>query len=128
MTKMRLSSFSRPASEIAPEAFRLVHLAVAHEGPDLASLGLSEAAEVQVLQEPGLVDRHERAKPHRDGRKLPEIRHQPGMRIGGQAVAVDLLAEAEQLLLGEAALQEGAGIDAWRGMALHVDEIAAMLV
>ena len=110
------------------QALRLVHLAVAHEGPDLASLGLGQAPEVQILEEAGLVDRHEGAKPHRDGRKLPEVRHQPWMRIGRQALAVDLLTEAEQLLLGEAALKEGAGIDAWRGMALNVDEIAAMLV
>ena len=49
------------------------------------------------------------------------------MRIGGQALAVDLLAEAEELLLGEPAFQEGAGIDARRGMALDVDEVATVL-
>ena len=110
------------------QALRLVHLAVAHEGPDLAVGGVGQAAMVQVLQEPGLVDRHQRPQPHRDGGELPEVGHQPGVRIGRQAVAVDLLAEVEQLLLGQAAFQEGAGVDAGRGVALDVDQIAAVLV
>ena len=92
----------------------------------LRSLGVGQAAGVQVLEEARLVDRHQRAEAHRDGRELPEIRHQPGMRIGGEAVAVDLLTEAEQLLLGEPAFEEGAGVDAGRGVALDVDQVAAV--
>ena len=109
------------------EALRLVRLAVAEEGPDLAVRGLGQAAALQVLQEARLVDRHQRAEAHGDGRELPEIRHQPGMRIGGQAAAVDFLAEAEQLLLGQPALDEGARVDAGRAVALDVDQVAAVL-
>jgi hypothetical protein len=47
------------------------------------------------------------------------------MRIGGQPLAVDLLAEVVQLLFGDAAFEEGAGIDARRGVALEEDQVAA---
>ena len=110
------------------QALRLVHLAVAHEGPDLAVGGVGHAPVVQVLQEAGLIDRHQRPQAHRDGRELPEVRHQPGMRIGRQPVAIDFLAEVEQLLLGQPAFQEGPGVDAGGAMALDVDQIAAVLV
>ena len=79
------------------QALRLVHLAVAAEHPDLAALGLHDAAIVQILHEAGLVDAHERPEAHRDGRELPEVRHQPGVRVGGQALAAGLLAEVVEL-------------------------------
>jgi hypothetical protein len=60
-TKIRLSSFSRAASAIAPQRLGLVGPAVAEERPDLASGGVGQSAAVQVLQEPRLVDRHDRA-------------------------------------------------------------------
>ena len=88
------------------ERFRLVHLAVAAEHPDLAVLGVGEAARMQVLQVARHVDRLDRPQAHRHGRELPEVRHQPGMRIGRHALAVDLAAEVEQLLLGEAAFEQ----------------------
>ena len=40
--------------------------------------------------------------------------------------AVDLAAEVAQLLLAEAALEEGARVDARRRVALDVDEVAAV--
>jgi hypothetical protein len=106
----------------------LVHLAVAHERPHLAARGVLHAAPLEVLQEPRLVDRHDRPEPHRDGGELPEVRHQPGVGIRGEAVAADLLAEVDELLLGEAALEERAGVDARRGVALDVDEVAAVVL
>jgi hypothetical protein len=81
---------------------------------------------MQIAQEARLIDRHQRPKPHRHRRELPEIGHQPGMGIGGQALAVDLLAEVQQLLLAEPSLQEGARVNARRDMALEIDEIAAV--
>src|SRR5262245_42041202 len=50
------------------------------------------------------------------------------MRVGGEAFAVDLLAEVQDLLLRETTLEEGAGIDARRGVALHIDQVAAMVL
>ena len=71
------------AQRYRTERLRLVHLAVAHEGPDLARLGICQTAAIEVFEKPRLVDRHQRAKPHRHGGELPEIRQQPRVRIGG---------------------------------------------
>ncbi len=49
------------------------------------------------------------------------------MRIGGQALAVHFAAEVVQLLFADAAFEEGAGVDAGRGVALEVDQVAAVL-
>ena len=72
----------------------LVHLAVAEERPHVPVRGVGQPAGVQVLEEPGLVDRHQRAQAHRHRRELPELRHQPRVRVRRQAAAVDLLPEA----------------------------------
>ena len=61
--------------------FRLVHLAVAEESPDLAIRGRHDAAVLQVAHEARLKNRHHRAEAHGHRRELPEIGHQPGMRI-----------------------------------------------
>jgi hypothetical protein len=90
---------------------RLVHLAVAHEGPDLAPARVGDVAPLEVLHEPRLVDRHQRPEAHRDGRELPEVRHQPWVRVRRDAVARDLLAEVAQLLLADPALEVRARVD-----------------
>jgi hypothetical protein len=82
---------------------------------------------VQVLQEAGLVDGHQRAQAHRHGGELPELGHQLGVRVAGQALAVHFLAEVEQLLFGQAAFQVGAGIDTGRHMALDVEAVATVV-
>jgi hypothetical protein len=73
--------------------FRLVHLAVAEERPHLAIGGLHQAPVLHVAHETRLVDGHHRAKAHGHGRKLPEFRHQPRMRIRRQPSTPDLAAE-----------------------------------
>ncbi len=50
------------------------------------------------------------------------------MRIRRQARAVDLLTKAEKLLLCKTAFEVGTSIDAWRGVALYVNEIATMVI
>ena len=49
-------------------------------------------------------------------------------RQAGALAVLDLLAEAVELLLAQAALEEGAGVDARRAVALDVDLVAATLV
>ena len=44
-----------------------------------------DAAILQIAHEARLVDGVDRAEAHGNGGELPEIRHQPGMRIRGQA-------------------------------------------
>jgi hypothetical protein len=60
---------------------RFVHLAVAEERPYLAVARLHQAAVFHVAHETRLVDGHHRAEAHGHGRELPEIRHQPRVRI-----------------------------------------------
>ena len=109
----------------------LVHLAVAEERPDVLLAGVLDAAVVEVLVELRLVDRVHRADAHRHRRELPEVRHQPRVRVGRQRqrLAADdvalLLAEAVELVLGEPALEEGAGVHAGGGVALEEDLVAA---
>src|SRR5207237_3495568 len=89
-------------------------------------LGLRRAGVLEVAQEARLEDGHDRAEAHADGGELPEVRHQPRMRIAGEALALDLLAEMVQLVFAQAALEERARVEPRRGVALHVDEIAAV--
>ncbi len=81
------------------ERFGLVGLAVAEERPDACVRRLPQAAILEVAVEARLVDRHDRAEAHRDRRELPEVGHQPGMRIRRQPAArFELLPEVVQLL------------------------------
>jgi hypothetical protein len=92
MTKIRLSSFSRDGQGDRAERFRLVAFAVAEEAQTLRSVS-ARPRSFQVAIEARLVDRHDRAQAHRHGGELPEVRHQPRVRIGRQPAALDLLAE-----------------------------------
>ena len=81
---------------------------------------------MQVLVEVGLVDGIEGADAHGHGGELPEVGHQAGMGVGGQAPATGLLpgqlhAVVVELLLAQAALDEGPGVDPGRGVALEED-------
>ncbi len=110
-----------------PERLGLVHLPVAEERPHTLLAGVLDAAVLQVAVEPGLVDRVERAQAHGDGGELPELRHEPGVWVRREPPARvgQLLAEAVELALGEAALEEGTGVHAGGGVALVEDLVAA---
>ena len=109
-----------------PECFRLVALAIAEERPDAAGAGVVELAILEIAVEPGLVERGERAEAHADGRVLPEVGHQPRVRVARQtaAAAADLAAEVVEIVVGQPALHERPGVHAGRGMALEVDVVA----
>ncbi len=97
---------------------RLVHLAVAEERPDVLLAGVLDAAVVQVLVRPRLVDRRRRAEAHGDRRELPEVRQHARVRVRGQAAAGVrlLLAEPVERLRRHAALEEAAGVLAGGGV------------
>ena len=115
-------------------ALRLVHLAVAEEGPHVLLRGVLDAAVVQVLVELSLVDRVHRTDAHRHRGELPELGHQARVGVGGHpGLALPgepsgLLTEAVHLLLAEAALEEGPGVHAGGGVALEEDLVAATRV
>ena len=112
MTKVRLSRPSRAASEMPGDRLGLVHLAVAEERPHALLARVLDAAVLQVAVEARLVDRGQRAEAHRDRRELPEVGHQPRVRVRAQALAADLAPEVVELVLGQPALEERAGVDA----------------
>ena len=115
-----------PGQGQGAQGLGLVALAVAHEAPHPRAAGVDDAPVVQVLVEMGLVDSIEGADAHGHGGELPEVGHQAGVGVGGQAPAAGLLsgqlhAVVVELLLAQAALDEGSGIDPGRGMALEED-------
>ena len=93
----------------------------------MAGADVLDAAVGEVAVEPGLVDRADRPDAHGDGGELPEVRHEPRVRVGRQAVAAELLAEAVELVGGQPALEERAGVHAGGGVALEVDLVAGDL-
>ena len=103
----------------------LVHLAIADEAPHLRRIRVGDLVVQQIAVEPGLVDGVERPEAHRDRRELPEVGHPARVRVTRQAAAEDLAAEPVEMVLGEAPLEERAGVDAGRRMALHEDLVAA---
>ena len=111
------------------DRLRLVHLAVAEERPDAAAGRVGQPARGEVAVEAGLVDRVHRAEAHAHGRELPELGHEARVRVRGQAARPErLAAEVVELLLADAPLEEGAGVDAGRRMALEEDLVAGRLV
>ena len=108
------------------EGLGFVALAVSEERPHPALTGVVELTVLQVTVEACLVQRAERAETHADCRILPEVRHQPRMRVARQAVAAatDLAAEVVEVVLGQAAFHERTGVDTRRRVALEVHVVA----
>ena len=84
-----------------------------------------QPAVLEIAHEPGLVDRVDHAEPHGSGRELPEVGHQPGMGVGREPAAANLLSIAREVFLPEATLEKGAGVDAGRRMRLEIHQISA---
>ena len=112
----------------AGDRLGLVHLAVAEHAPDVARGGVQQPARLQVTHEARLVHGVQRPQAHRAGGELPEVGHQPRVRVGAQPAAAHLLAVARELLLGQAPLQEGARVHARGRVGLEVDEVARLPV
>ena len=130
ITKIRLSSFSRAARPMAPSVSGSSVSPSPRNAQTLRRGGFLQPAILEVAIEAGLVDRHDGSEAHRHGRELPELRHQPGVRVRRQAAALlQLLPEVRQLLDRQAPFEERARVDAGRRVALEVDLIpVAVLV
>jgi hypothetical protein len=68
-------------------------------------------------------------QPHRAGGELPEVGHQPGVRVAGQAARAvgrgdDLLPVVRQIGLAQPPFQEGARVDAGRAVRLEEHQVA----
>ncbi len=109
--------------------FGFVGLAVAEEGPDLRVGPFLQPAILQVAHEARLVDGADRSEPHRHRRELPEVGHQPGMRVRREPAArLQLAAEVFELLDADASLEKRARVDAGRRVPLEVDDVAVVVV
>lgn len=95
---------------------RLVHLAVAEEGPHMLIGGVLDAAIIEVMVVSRLVDGIHRAEAHGYRRELPEIGEQARVRVRRESAALVgvalLLAEAVHLLGRDAAFEECSRVDA----------------
>ncbi len=105
----------------------LVHFTVTEKSPDLAIRRFNQFSVLEVAHEARLVDGHHRSEAHRDGRELPEVRHQPRMRVGRQSAPAHFAAETVQLILAEPSLEVGACVDAGRRVPLEKHHIAKVL-
>src|SRR5262249_53231998 len=75
----------------------------------------------------------DRAYPHGARGELPEVGHQPGMRIRRESARAlrrrgDLLAEMRKVLLAEPSFEERAGVDAGRAVRLEEHEVSALRI
>src|SRR5690606_24129143 len=118
-----VETFPRSQRQTA-EGLGLVYLAVADEAPDVGVRGVVQAAVVEIAVEAGVIDGVDGPQTHGDRGELPELGHETGMRVGGEATA-HLLSEQVEVLLVEPALQEGPGVEAGGGVTLEVDVVAA---
>ncbi len=111
-------------------ALDLIHFTVAEEGPDLLVRGILDPAVGEVFVRLGLVDRVDRTETHRDCRELPEVRHEPRVRVGREPAwgMRLLLAESVELVGAQTPLEERAGVHAGGGMALVEDLVATARV
>ena len=111
-TKIRLSSFSRAASESAPSESTSSVSPSPTNAQTLRVGLLDQPAILQIPHEARLVDRVERANAHRNRRETPEIRHQPRVRIGREpGLVAQFVTEIQQLLVVEATFEIGARVD-----------------
>ena len=111
-------------------AFDFIHFAVAKERPDLLVACVLDTAMGQVAVRLRLIDRVDRAEAHRDGRKLPELRHEARVRIAGESVRGTrlLLPEAVELVFAQASLEKRASVHSGRGVSLIENLVAAASV
>ena len=113
--------------------FGLVHFAVAEDTPHLALRAVLQLAVGEVAHEPRVIDRTDRTDPHRPGGKLPEVGHQPRMRIARQPARAgrgrgEFLPVVHQVALGQPAFEEGTGVDPRRAVRLEEHQVAALPV
>ena len=115
----------------------LVHLTITEDAPDFSTAAVEQLAIGEVVHESGVVDRADRTDAHRSGGELPEVGHQPGVRIARQAAgaAADAMRRRSELLaivvevgFAQAPLEECAGIHAGRTVRLKEHEIAAVVL
>jgi hypothetical protein len=107
------------------ERFGLVGFTVAEETPTPWHRVLLETAIFEVADEARLIDRHQGTEAHRDRRVLPEVFHQPGMRIRRETAArPGFAAEVLEMRFVDSAFEVRARVNPRRRVALEEDHVA----
>ena len=93
--------------------FGFVHLAVAQVRPDVPRCRRDHAAILHVPHETRLVNGVDRTESHGNRREVPEVRHQPRVRVGGQPrMVAQFVAEILEMLLAEPPFEESPRVHA----------------
>ena len=125
-TKVRLSRPSRDATWSAPSDSGSSVSPSPRKAHTRESDVSSETAVLEIAVVARLVDRADRPEAHRHRRELPELGHEPRVRVRAEALAGHrLAAEVIELVDRQSPFEEGAGVDAGRRMALVEDLVAA---
>ncbi|MNV27820.1 hypothetical protein D3C71_1189810 [compost metagenome] len=113
-------------------ALGLVHLAIAEHAPDLAVGAIQQVAVREVTHEARVVNAADGADAHRARGELPEVRHQPRVRVARQPLRAragrhEFLAVVLQVMLAQAPFQKRARIHARRAVGLEEHQVAPVL-
>src|SRR5882724_400249 len=105
--------------------FGLVHHTVTQKRPDPAACRSLQPAVLEILDKARVINRLNRAQAHRDCRKLPEVGHQPRVRVRREPSArIQLAPEILELLFWNAAFEIPTSVDTGGGVSLKIDDVA----
>ena len=112
------------------ERFGFVALAITEERPHATARRVVDLAVEQVAVVAGLIERRQRAKAHRHGGELPEVRHETRVRVRAEAAtaASEFAAEVVEIVFAQAAFEKGAGIHPGCSVALEVHVVTWVAV
>src|SRR6478609_4821618 len=110
------------------QRLRLITLPVTQKCPDMAGVGVLDAAILQIPGKARLVDGGDGTDTHAHRGKLPVFLHQARMRITGQAhAALRFASKALHRLDGQTAFQKAARVNARSRVALIENQVTAAL-
>ena len=117
-----------PPQRQRAQRVHFVRFAVAQERPDLPRRLLNQPAVLQIPHEPRLIHRIQRSDPHRHRREIPEIRHQPRVRIRRQSrLLPQLMPEVQHPLVIQPPQQKRPRINPRRRVSLEINKVPRLI-
>ncbi|MPM44892.1 hypothetical protein SDC9_91574 [bioreactor metagenome] len=112
-------------------ALGLVHLAIAKHTPNLTARAIQQTAMREIAHEARVINAADRPDAHRTRGELPEVGHQPRVRIARKPLtarlqATQLLAVMLQIDLAQTPFQKRACIHTGRAVRLKKHEVATL--
>ncbi len=110
--KNQIVQFFAGSQRNSAQCFGLVGFAVAEKRPDFLPGRFAQTTIFKIMNKAGMINCGDRAEAHGDGRELPEVGHQPRMRIGRKPGGiVQFVTKVTKLINGQTAFQKGACIN-----------------